>query len=229
MEIEPLEDGASAALISSLLGDDPSLEDLAPRILARTRGNPFFAEEVIESLAAGGQLEGGRGGYRLAGPVEDLEIPASVQVLLAARIDRLAERHKYVLQTASVIGRRFGRELLEAVVELPPDELADSLTALEAGDLVRATTLFPSPEYEFRHPLTHEVAYGMQLRDIRQRVHVEVARALEALHPDRLGELAALLAHHWDSAGHRFEARRWRQRVALRVSNIQIRRRRKRS
>ena len=179
----------------------------------------------MESLALGGRLEGAQGAYRLVRPVDELEIPASVQTVLAARVDRLAEREKYLLQTASVIGPSFGRDLLGRLVELPEPELAAALRALEDGNLIRSSTRVPDPQYEFVHPLTHEVAYGSQLRESRARIHVAVARALEELFADRLGEQAALLAQHYDAAGWRFEARRWRHRAALRVSRIQLGRR----
>jgi adenylate cyclase len=113
LSLAPLSSAAIGELLRDLVGDDPSTTDLAARIHARTAGNPFFAEEVVQSLIESGQLAGTRGGYRLATPVEQLAVPPSVQGVLAARIDRLPEREKNVLQVASVIGRDFAVALLE--------------------------------------------------------------------------------------------------------------------
>src|SRR5204863_2743027 len=128
-----------------------------------TAGNPFFVEEVVQSLVETGRLEGARGVYRLARPVDEVAIPATVHALLAARIDRLAEREKRVVQTAAVIGKEFVAAVLAPVVDLPPTELEAALHALTEAGFVYPQALFPEAEYAFRHPLTQEVAYRSQL------------------------------------------------------------------
>src|SRR5262249_37668653 len=115
----PLGPEASGELLRELLGSDPSVAALTRE---RTAGNPFFAEEIVQALTDAGSLDGSKGAYRLHAPVETLVLPASVQVVLGARIDRLPEREKHVLQTAAVIGQKFGEPVLRRVEGLPEAE-----------------------------------------------------------------------------------------------------------
>ena len=206
--------GDRAAARSDLLGSDPSLDGLPELIRERTGGNPFFIEELVQALVEAGSLEGERGAYRLARPVEEAAVPASVQAVLAARIDRLAQREKAVLQAAAVIGKEFPAPVLERVVELEPAELEDALRNLVAGEFVYEQELYPEALYAFKHPLTQEVAYGSQLGERRAAVHAAVARAIAEHYPERLDERAALLAQHWEAAGETLEAARWHARAA---------------
>ncbi len=210
----PLGAEASSELLRELLGSDPSVAELVERIRERTAGNPFFAEEIVQALAEAGSLDGSRGAYRLRAPVETLVLPASVQVVLGARIDRLPEREKQVLQTAAVIGKEFGEPVLRRVGGLAETELAAALRALVQAELVYETALYPEAEYTFKHPLTQEVAYGSQLGERRKRVHAAVARAIEAAYAEKLDEQAALLAHHWERAGEALAAATWHARAA---------------
>jgi class 3 adenylate cyclase/tetratricopeptide (TPR) repeat protein len=210
----PLAATASAELLRSLLGQHASLDGLADRIAARTGGNPFFIEEVVQALVEAGNLDGTPGAYRLVSPIDTVAIPPTVQAVLAARIDRLGERDKGVLQTAAVIGKRFPEAVLARVCDLPADELAAALRALTAADFVYEDAPYPEAEYAFKHRLTQEVAYGSQLAERRARVHGAVARAVVAQYPGRLNERAALLARHWEGAGDVLEAARWRRRAA---------------
>ena len=180
----------------------------------RTGGNPFFLEEQVLSLAESGALAGSPGSYRLARPLEGIAVPATVQAVLAARIDRLAEREKVLLQTASVIGRELPEGLLRERGRASRADLAEALRALVRGEFLYEAALYPEPEYAFKHPLTQEVAYQSQLAERRARVHAAVARALEALDPAGTGERAALLAHHYEAAGEALPAARWHDRAA---------------
>src|SRR5207247_1298421 len=114
LALQPLGAGAFAELLRDLLGTDPSVVALADRIRERTGGNPFFIEEVVQALVEAGSLTGAKGAYRLVRPVEELAIPPTVHAVLAARIDRLPEREKAVLQTAAVIGRELPEARLAA-------------------------------------------------------------------------------------------------------------------
>ncbi len=207
--LAPLGSEAIEELLADMLGSDPSLDGLADRIRARTGGNPFFIEEVVRSLVEAGNLEGERGSYRLVRPVEDATVPASVQAVLAARIDRLEEREKTVLQTAAVIGKEFPESLLRRVAELDTAELDDALRNLVSGEFVFEQEIYPESILAFKHPLTQEVAYGSQLADQRAKVHGAVARALAEERPERANESAGLLAQHWEAAGEVLEAARW--------------------
>ena len=214
LPLRPLGAEAIAELVRDWLGDHPSVEALPERIRARTGGNPFFTEEVVQTLIESGHVSGVRGAYQLSTPVERIEIPDSVQVVLAARIDRLSERDKRALQSAAVIGRHFDAPLLEAVSEDPEIELAAALQLLEDGEMIHATSLYPVAKYSFKHPLTHEVALESQLREVRQARHARAARALELRHVDQAEENAALLAYHFEKAGLDAEAARWHARAA---------------
>jgi class 3 adenylate cyclase len=211
--LAPLGPEAIEQLLGELLGSDPSLGGLRDLVRERTAGNPFFIEEVVRSLVEAGNLEGERGTHRLVRPVAETAVPASVQAVLAARIDRLAEREKAVLQAAAVIGKEFPEPVLARVTALEPSALEDSLRALVAGEFVFEQELYPDPVYAFTHPLTQEVAYGSQLGERRAAVHAAVARAIIEQHPERLDERAALLAQHWESAGEPLEAGRWHARA----------------
>ncbi len=222
LSLPPLGEDASRELLQHLLGSDDSLGELADRIRERTGGNPFFTEEVVQALAASGSLVGERGAYRLAAPIETLALPATVQALLAARIDRLADSAKHLLQVAAVIGKQFDERLLAEVSGLADRDLGGALGALQEGGFLRRISPSPRPEHAFPHPLLRDVAYQSQLGERRARLHAAVAAALEKLRADRLGEHAALIAHHWEASGMRFEAARWKRRAALKVANIKV-------
>jgi len=218
LPLRPLGDEAIDDLLDHLLGHDPSTLPLRVLIRDRTAGNPFFIEELVQSLVESGSLVGERGAQRLVSPLDRLDVPGSVQAILSARIDRLPEREKQVLQTAAAIGRRFAEPVLRRVCELPGEQLDEALAALRRAELVYEEALYPDVEYAFRHPLTHEVAQASQLADARSHVHGRIARAIEALRADRLDEHAALLAHHWDEAGEAEPAARWHRRAAERIA-----------
>ena len=210
----PLGVEAIEELLADLLGADASVATLPARISERTGGNPFFIEEVVQSLVESGSLRGGRGGYRLVSPLEDLKIPGTVESVLAARIDRLGEREKHVLQAASVIGEQFTEPILEAVAELPKPDLAGALGAVKGAEFIYEESLYPVAEYAFKHPLTREVALHTLLQERRRRIHASVARAVEEASPDKLDENAALIAHHWEEAGQDLAAAGWHRRAA---------------
>jgi class 3 adenylate cyclase/tetratricopeptide (TPR) repeat protein len=212
--LAPLGAEATEALLGDLLGSDPSLDGLSELICERTAGNPFFIEELVQVLIEAGSLAGERGAYRLAAPVQEDAVPASVQAVLAARIDRLSPRDKSVLQAAAVIGKEFPAPVLEGVLGMTPQELEEALSNLVAGEFVYELELYPEALYAFKHPLTQEVAYGSQLGERRAKVHAAVARALVARYPEQLEERAALLAQHWEAAGETLEAARWHARAA---------------
>ena len=212
--LTPLGRDAIGQLLTDLLGADPSLAALVAPIHARTGGNPFFTEEVAQSLIESGHLQGSRGAYRLTSPIERLEVPATVQAVLAARIDRLAEREKRLLQVASVIGKDFPEPLLAAVAELPIEEMRAALAVLHRAEFLHEQAIYPVTEYAFKHPLTQEVALGSLLKERRRQVHAAVARAIEQQHPEHLDERAPLLAHHWEQAGEALDAARWHRRAA---------------
>ncbi len=194
LRLDALPPESAAELLSALLGDDPGLEPLR-RLLVR-RGNPFFIEESIRTLVETQALTGERGAYRLARPIQAIEVPATVQVILAARIDRLSAGDKQLLQTASVIGKDVPVVLLHAVAEAAEEAVQQGLTHLQAAEFLYETRLFPDPEYTFKHALTHEVTYGTLLQDRRKALHARIVGAIERFYSDRLTEHVEGLAQH---------------------------------
>ena len=172
----------------ALLGDDPSLTPLTPLLLARTQGNPFFLEESVRTLVETGVLVGEPGAYRLVQALPTIQVPATVQAVLAARIDRLPPEAKRLLQTAAVIGHEVPLPLLQAIVEMPSESLHRSLAQVQTAEFLYETRLFPESEYTFKHALTHEVAYGSVLQERRRGLHARIVEALEALVGNRVAE-----------------------------------------
>jgi tetratricopeptide (TPR) repeat protein len=150
----------------------------------------------VRALLETGALADERGAYRLTRPVEQLAIPATVQAILAARIDRLTAEAKRLLQAAAVIGKDVPMPLLLAIADTPEPEACAQLTRLQAAEFLYETRLFPDLEYTFKHALTHEVAYRGLLHDRQRALHARITEAIERLSPDRVAEQAERLAHH---------------------------------
>lgn len=192
--LEALPAESAGKLLDALLGEDPTLATLKQRLIRR--GNPFFLEETVRTLVETKVLEGSPGRYRLTRPVEAIQVPTTVQVMLAARIDRLSSEDKRLLQVAAVIGKRVPFALLRTLAELPDEALRAALDRLQAAEFVYQTSPFADFEYSFKHALTQDVAYGSLLQDRRRELHGRIVESIEALHQDRLDEHVELLAHH---------------------------------
>jgi class 3 adenylate cyclase/tetratricopeptide (TPR) repeat protein len=206
LRLDPLPPASAELLLQALLGDDGSLVPLKHLLIERTEGNPFFLEESVRTLVEAQVLVGERGACRLVQSLSSIQVPATVQAVLAARIDRLPAEEKALLQTAAVIGTEVPFPLLQALAELSEEALRRGLMHLQAAEFLYETRLFPELEYTFKHALTHDVAYGSLLQERRRTLHARIVEALEALHPDRLAEHVDHLAHHalrgevWDKA-----------------------------
>ncbi|HET9154555.1 MAG TPA: adenylate/guanylate cyclase domain-containing protein [Solirubrobacterales bacterium] len=209
IELTPLQAQDTAALLRDLAGSDPSLDGLSELIHERTAGNPFFIEEIVRELVESGHLEGERGGYRLLRPVEGTGVPASVEAVLAARIDRLAPEAKRLLQVASVIGKEVSERMLGRAAGKSSEEMEDPLGELVDAGFLYEAELYPEVIFAFSHPLTREVAFGSQLQEQRAAIHAATARAMAALNPDRHEEMAALIASHFEEGNETLEAARW--------------------
>jgi hypothetical protein len=211
--LAPLADSDTAVLLGELLGSDPSVGDLGQMIAQRAAGNPFFAEEMVRELAQRGVLAGERGSYVCDANAAEVTVPATVQAAIEARIDRLNTPAKQTLNAASVIGARFGPQLLAA---LGIDAVLDELLAAELIDQVRFT---PSPEYAFRHPLIRAVAYESQLKSDRAEWHRRLATAIQEYAPGSVEENAALIAEHLEAAGELHGAYGWHMRAGAWSTN----------
>jgi class 3 adenylate cyclase len=214
--LAPLGDSDTAALLGELLGSDPSVAELAAIIADRAAGNPFFAEEMMRELVQRGVLAGERGGYVCRANVAEVSVPETVQAAIEARIDRLGAPAKRTLNAASVIGTRFGAELLAA---LGIDAMIDELLSAELIDQVRYT---PSAEYAFRHALIRAVAYESQLKSDRAEWHRRLAAAIQESEPGSVEENAALIAEHLQAAGELHAAYGWHMRAATWSTNRDI-------
>jgi len=194
--LEPLGDESAAELLDALLGADPTLDALKPVLIARTDGNPFFMEETVRTLVETGLLAGAAGAYRLEGALGNLQVPATVRAVVAARIDRLAPEDKSLLEEASVIGSEVPRTLLGRIADAPEQDLRERIGRLVAGEFLYEAKRFPDPVYAFTHAITHDVAYASLLGDRRRGLHGRIAEAIEGLAPERPGENVEWLAHH---------------------------------
>ena len=214
--LAPLSVSETAALVSELLGPDPSVGALGQKIAERAAGNPFFAEEIVRELAEGGVLDGERGGYVSTADVGEVSVPATLQATIAARIDRLAPAAKRTLSAASVIGSRFSLELLETLGIDP------ALQDLVSGEFIDQIRFTGQPEYVFHHPLIRTVAYESQLKSDRAELHRRVAAAIESRDPAAAEEKAALIAEHLEAAGDLHAAYGWHMRAATWATNRDI-------
>ena len=179
LRIDPLPAESADDLLAGLLGTDPSLDPLKRLLIERTEGNPLFLEESVRTLVETKALAGEAGAYRLAHDAQAIQVPATVQAILAARIDRVSPEDKRLLQAASVIGKDVPFALLHAIAELSDDELHRALNQLQAAEFLYETRLFPDLEYTFKHALTHEVAYGSLLQERRRALHARIVDAME--------------------------------------------------
>ncbi len=206
LRIDPLSADSVESVLGSLLGEEASLRPLRALLVERTEGNPFFIEESVRMLVDLDVLSGRRGAYRLAGSMPTVQVPQTVQAVLASRIDRLPAGEKRLLQSAAVIGKDIPLGLLHAIAELPAEEVRSHLARLQSAEFLHEIRLFPELEYTFRHGLTHEVAYASLLLERRKELHAKALAAMEALYTDHLTEHVDALARHalggevWDKA-----------------------------
>jgi class 3 adenylate cyclase/tetratricopeptide (TPR) repeat protein len=196
LRLDPLPPTSAQILLQALLGDDADLAPLKCVLIERTEGNPFFLEESVRTLVESQVLAGEPGAYRLTRAPLTIQVPATVQAVLAARMDRLPAEGKTLLQTAAVIGKDVPFPLLQAIAELPEEALRGALTHLQAAEFLYEASLFPELEYTFKHALTQEVAYGSLLQERRRARHARIVEAIERLYPDRIDEQVERLAYH---------------------------------
>jgi predicted ATPase len=196
--LAPLSDKDSNTLIDTLLTADDIPLDVRGMILEKSDGNPFFMEEVIRAFIDNYAVtqDPHNGHLNVSSSIDDITIPDTLQALLAARIDRLDETAKHVMQMASVIGRSFYHQVLEKISDIT-DELDNELNNLQRLGLILESAREPYLEYIFRQALTQEVAYNTILLKHRRKFHKRVGEALLHLYTDRVDEFASILGHHF--------------------------------
>ena len=229
LALSPLDAAASEQLLDWLVGDEIGLTQLKRRILERAQGNPLFLEELVRSLNEANVLEGARGRYLVAKPAEAIEIPQTIQSVLAARIDLLDGLPKTVLQTAAIIGKDIPVDLLSRMADIQVPQLSEQLEQLEAADFIYRTTIAAGAEYFFKHELTREVAYNSILIARRRMLHARALQVIEANFANRLDEDLDRLAEHafsgelWEKAvpyqlgSARRAMKRWANHEVIRV------------
>ena len=214
--LAPLSDSETAALITELLGADPSVCALGQTIADRAGGNPFFAEEIVRELAERGVLRGERGAYISTAEAAEVNVPATLHATIAARIDRLPPEAKRTLTAAAVVGSRFGLDLLAGLgIEPAVDDLV-------VGQLIDQVRFTGRPEYVFHHPLIRAVAYESQLKSDRAELHRRLAESIQERNAESIDENAALIAEHLEAAGELRRAYEWHMRAATWATNRDI-------
>jgi pimeloyl-ACP methyl ester carboxylesterase len=198
LRIDPLGKEGAKRLLAALLGPGSGLADLRNSLIVRTEGNPLFLEEAVRDLVETGVLVGRAGDYRLSGEGGEIRLPDTVQAILAARIDRLPQPAKRLLQHAAVIGQDIPRAVLKAVADLSDEQLSRRLGELQESEFLYETRVLPEAEYGFKHALTRDVAYASLLRETRRMLHCRVGETIETVYPERLAELAETLADHFE-------------------------------
>jgi class 3 adenylate cyclase/tetratricopeptide (TPR) repeat protein len=215
INMPPLPPAQATILLQDHFGNDPSLALLSRNIIERAQGNPFFLEELVNALVERGDFEGEKGAYRLKGGIDTIPLPPTVQAVIAARIDRLEENAKKLLEIASVVGREIAVSILEMVAGLPAAELSEAAQHLRQAELLYDVPPFEQRLLAFRHPLIQEVAYRSLLRERRRELHSKVAQAIEKLFTERADERASLLAYHLEQAGENLKAAQQNMRAAV--------------
>jgi tetratricopeptide (TPR) repeat protein len=196
VRVDQLPQKTSSELISSILSDGEVSPEITELIVTKASGNPLFIEELTHGLLENGSIKKEKELYTLAGKPSELEVPDTIQGIIASRLDRLAEDLKRLMQAASVIGREFAYRLLAAITQMQ-EELKSSLSDLQESELIYEKSIFPELEYIFKHALTQEVAYNSLLKKKRRALHGAIGQAIEALYPERIEEFYEMLAYHY--------------------------------
>ena len=205
LRLDPLGGDNAGEMLSELIGDGDELQSIRELIITRTEGNPFFMEEMVRALFDQGVLTR-NGRVSMAKPLASVQIPPTVQGILAARIDQLMPAEKELLQTLAVIGKEFPLGLVRHVIPRTENELTHGLARLQLGEFIYERPAFPESEYTFSHALTQEVAYNSVLIERRRELHERAAAALEELFAGKLDEQVDALAHHYSRSGNAAKA-----------------------
>ena len=214
IEIGELSAADTNALVRELISHRREFQDISQLIVKRSGGNPFFAEELVRSLAERGVLSGDPN--HASNGLESVEraLPATVQAVIGARIDRLSESEKSLLQMCAIIGKEVPLVVLERVAGTLRGQIERALDALCHAELIQPQPASGGRRFAFGHPLIQEVAYGTQLKAKRAAIHASVANAMEHYYTDQLDEYAALISHHYEAAGQPLSAAEYSSRAA---------------
>jgi class 3 adenylate cyclase/energy-coupling factor transporter ATP-binding protein EcfA2 len=199
VRVDQLSIPTSAELVQSILREGEVVPELSNLILGKAAGNPLFMEELTHSLLENGSIRKKDHQYFLSRRPSDIQVPDTIQGIIAARIDRLDESLKRIMHVASVIGREFAFRILQAIMEMK-EELKSHLLNLQGLEFIYEKRLFPELEYIFKHALTQEVAYNSLLLKRRKEIHEKIGGAIEEIYPDRLEEFYEMLGYHYSKS-----------------------------
>jgi class 3 adenylate cyclase len=199
LRVDQLSIPTSAELVQSILREGEVVPELSNLILGKAAGNPLFMEELTHSLLENGSIQKKDHQYFLSRRISDIQVPDTIQGIIAARIDRLDESLKRIMHVASVIGREFAFRILQSIMEMK-EELKSHLLNLQGLEFIYEKRLFPELEYIFKHALTQEVAYNSLLLKRRKEIHEKIGRTIEEIYPDRLEEFYEMLAYHYSKS-----------------------------
>ncbi len=199
VRVNELPSKSSADLVRAMLEEGDVAPELRELILDRAAGNPLFMEEFTHTLLEDGSILKKEQQYVLGRKASDIHVPDTIQGIIAARMDRLDENLKRIMQVASVIGRDFAYRILQTITGVQ-EELKSALVNLQGLEFIYEKSLYPELEYVFKHALTQEVAYNSLLLKRRKEIHGKIGQAIEELYPDRLEEFCEALAHHYSMA-----------------------------
>jgi class 3 adenylate cyclase/tetratricopeptide (TPR) repeat protein len=200
LRLDPLGGDSADVMLAALVGESFELAPVKRLITQRTEGNPFFMEEMVQALFEQGVLAR-NGAVKLVKPLDEIRVPATVQAILASRIDRLAPADKELLQTLAVLGREFPSDLIKQITSKADDELERMLSNLQLGEFIYEQPAVRDIEYTFKHALTQEVAYNSVLTERRRMLHERAGQAIEALYADHLEDYLPELANHYNRSG----------------------------
>ena len=196
IQLQNLSLSVAQNMLASLLKTETIPPDLKRWVNSKAEGNPFYLEELVNSLIESDTLARDNGNWKLTRSLTESDIPSSLHGLISGRLDRLKKQTKRILQEASVIGRDFLYEILKRITELE-ERIDRELSQLERLDLIRTRSLQPDIEYMFKHALTQEIVYNGLLKKQRREIHEHVALAMEIVFKDRLAEFNETLAYHY--------------------------------
>ncbi|WP_061499884.1 adenylate/guanylate cyclase domain-containing protein [Ramlibacter tataouinensis] len=214
IEVTELSAADTDAIVRELISYRREFQDIAQLVAKRSGGNPFFAEELVRAIAERGVLSGDPGHFGNGIDSVERALPATVQAVIGARIDRLGEVEKAVLQMCSIIGKDVPLAILEDVAGQARPALDHAIEGLCMAELIQPQPAVGGRRYVFRHPLIQEVAYGTQMRAKRATIHAAVAQSMERYYAEQIEEFAALISHHFEAAGQAQPAARYAARAA---------------
>jgi len=203
--IDQLGTVSSSKLVKAILEDGEAVPELRQLVLSKAGGNPLFVEEITHSLMENGFIQKKNQAYVLTKKASEIEVPDTIQGIISARLDRVEESLKRIMQVASVIGREFAFRILHSITGMEKD-LKSCLLNLQGLEFIYEKQLFPELEYIFKHALTQEVAYGSLLLKRRKEIHEKIGDVIEDLYAERLEEYYEVLAYHYEKSDNKEKA-----------------------